>query len=134
MAFTPSSDKRLICHGQQVQRRLRQNREAAQRSRQRKKAYMAALEAEVRAWVVAPESIAVPIMQTIHFGCRLACGHVLRCGWALAMCHESMHQVALCMLCVMDNATAQPAHSMSDEAPDGKRVPTPQHSGAMQLY
>jgi bZIP transcription factor len=32
----------------QVQRRLRQNREAAQRSRQRKKAYMAALEAEVR--------------------------------------------------------------------------------------
>lgn len=32
---------------EKVQRRLRQNREAAQRSRQRKKAYMAALEAEV---------------------------------------------------------------------------------------
>lgn len=30
-----------------MQRRLRQNREAAQRSRQRKKAYMAQLEAEV---------------------------------------------------------------------------------------
>lgn len=33
---------------EKVQRRLRQNREAAQRSRKRKKAYMAQLEAEVR--------------------------------------------------------------------------------------
>jgi bZIP transcription factor len=38
---------RLACASRQVQRRMRQNREAARRSRQRKKAQMDALVAEV---------------------------------------------------------------------------------------
>jgi bZIP transcription factor len=53
-----------------VQRRLRQNREAAQRSRQRKKAYMAALEAEVLFWnrlsnvvVIVLRSVSCPLLR-----------------------------------------------------------------------